>query len=151
MATNHFLPEDEAALLKQEAADRYEPLPQLDENNGLAPLFPGRTQGRPEEVVQRAQEPGQRRPYNLYQDGLKIYTTIDPRMQSYADEAVAKQMPILQKSAGCQESVRKRRSMGGSCQPAGKRLCTTVSDGRTAMNCISRQRPSAAASTYLSG
>jgi len=34
--------------------------------------------------------------YNIYEDGLKIYTTIDSRMQSYAEEAVAKQMKILQ-------------------------------------------------------
>ena len=27
-------------------------------------------------------------PYNLYKDGLKIYTTIDPTMQRYAEEAV---------------------------------------------------------------
>ncbi|MCF6171641.1 MAG: transglycosylase domain-containing protein [Bacteroidales bacterium] len=27
-------------------------------------------------------------PYNLYKDGLKIYTTIDSRMQKYAEEAV---------------------------------------------------------------
>ena len=28
------------------------------------------------------------KPYNLYKDGLKIYTTIDTRMQRYAEEAV---------------------------------------------------------------
>ena len=32
------------------------------------------------------------RPYNLYTDGLKIYVTIDSRMQQYAEEAVAKQL-----------------------------------------------------------
>lgn len=30
--------------------------------------------------------------YNLYTDGLKIYTTIDSRMQAYAEEAVAEHM-----------------------------------------------------------
>ena len=30
------------------------------------------------------------RPYNIYTDGLKVYTTIDSRMQEYAEEAVAK-------------------------------------------------------------
>jgi len=34
--------------------------------------------------------------YNLYNDGLKIYTTIDSRMQQYAEDAVAKHMPRLQ-------------------------------------------------------
>ncbi|MBR9922960.1 MAG: penicillin-binding protein [Bacteroidetes bacterium] len=36
--------------------------------------------------------------YNLYTDGLKIYTTIDARMQQYAEESVAEQMKILQES-----------------------------------------------------
>ena len=29
-------------------------------------------------------------PYNIYTDGLKIYTTIDSRMQQYAEEAMDK-------------------------------------------------------------
>jgi penicillin-binding protein 1A len=35
--------------------------------------------------------------YDLYEDGLKIYTTIDPRLQRYAEEAVAEKMKMLQK------------------------------------------------------
>lgn len=35
--------------------------------------------------------------YDLYEDGLKIYTTIDSRMQQYAEEAVAEKMKMLQK------------------------------------------------------
>ncbi|WP_426667614.1 transglycosylase domain-containing protein [Mucilaginibacter sp. McL0603] len=35
--------------------------------------------------------------YNLYEDGLKIYTTIDPRLQQYAEEAVEEKMKMLQK------------------------------------------------------
>lgn len=34
--------------------------------------------------------------WNLYNDGLKIYTTIDSRMQRYAEEAVQKHMARLQ-------------------------------------------------------
>jgi len=34
--------------------------------------------------------------YNLYNDGLKVYTTIDSRMQKYAEDAVEKHMPRLQ-------------------------------------------------------
>ncbi|MBX9853420.1 MAG: transglycosylase domain-containing protein [Cytophagaceae bacterium] len=36
--------------------------------------------------------------YNLYTDGLKIYTSLDSRMQQYAEEAVAQHMSQLQKS-----------------------------------------------------
>ena len=35
--------------------------------------------------------------YDLFTDGLKIYTTIDSRMQKYAEEAVNSQMKILQR------------------------------------------------------
>ncbi|WP_179334050.1 penicillin-binding protein 1A [Winogradskyella costae] len=34
--------------------------------------------------------------YDLYTDGLKIYTTIDSRMQQYAEDAVKQHMPRLQ-------------------------------------------------------
>jgi penicillin-binding protein 1A len=35
--------------------------------------------------------------FDLYEDGLKIYTTIDSKLQTYAEEAVADHMKILQK------------------------------------------------------
>ena len=35
--------------------------------------------------------------YDLYEDGLKIYTTIDSKLQGYAEEAVKDQMRILQR------------------------------------------------------
>jgi penicillin-binding protein 1A len=35
--------------------------------------------------------------YNLYTDGLKIYTTLHSKMQTYAEEAVSKHMQTLQK------------------------------------------------------
>jgi penicillin-binding protein 1A len=35
-------------------------------------------------------------PYNIYTDGLKIYTTIDARLQTYAEEAVSEHMAKLQ-------------------------------------------------------
>lgn len=35
-------------------------------------------------------------PYNIYTDGLKVYTTIDSRMQRYAERAVREHMAYLQ-------------------------------------------------------
>ena len=35
-------------------------------------------------------------PYDIYNDGLRIYTTIDSRMQQYAEEAVSEHMQYLQ-------------------------------------------------------
>lgn len=40
--------------------------------------------------------PETNKPYNIYKDGLKIYTTIDSRMQQYAEEAVNEHMHDLQ-------------------------------------------------------
>jgi penicillin-binding protein 1A len=37
------------------------------------------------------------KPYNLYTDGLKIYTTLHSKMQQYAEDAVQKHMSELQK------------------------------------------------------
>ncbi|MBQ3203954.1 MAG: penicillin-binding protein [Alistipes sp.] len=34
-------------------------------------------------------------PYNIYRDGLRIYTTINPTMQRYAEEALQKQMATV--------------------------------------------------------
>ncbi len=36
-------------------------------------------------------------PYDLYKDGLKIYSSLDPAMQRYAEEAAQEQMSRLQK------------------------------------------------------
>lgn len=36
--------------------------------------------------------------YNIYDDGLKVYTTIDSKLQAYAEEAVASHMKSLQAS-----------------------------------------------------
>ncbi len=47
--------------------------------------------------------------YDLYQDGLRIYTTIDSRMQRYAEEAVEEHMQSLQKSF-FRECKRKRNA-----------------------------------------
>lgn len=37
------------------------------------------------------------KPYNIYTDGLKIYTTVDSRMQRYAEEAMKEHMTELQR------------------------------------------------------
>jgi len=36
--------------------------------------------------------------YDLYNSGLKIYTTLDTRMQKYAEQAVQKQMQVVQRN-----------------------------------------------------
>jgi len=49
-----------------------------------------------EAVFNEAQEWCEKNGYNLYGDGLKIYTSIDTKMQKYAEQAVWKEMSSLQ-------------------------------------------------------
>ncbi|TAE00763.1 MAG: penicillin-binding protein [Bacteroidetes bacterium] len=62
-----------------------------DHNVGLATYF--RTAVR-NEIMDWCKKQG----YDLYSDGLKVYTTIDSRMQTYAEQAVAEHMKELQKT-----------------------------------------------------
>jgi len=71
----------------------YHPLPH---NAGIAPYF--REHIRPElDAWCREHYINGSEPYNLYSDGLKVYTTIDSRMQGYAEEAMQEHMSHLQK------------------------------------------------------
>ena len=60
-----------------------------DHITGPAPYF--RSVIRPQ-LIYWAQEHG----YDLFESGLRIYTTIDSRLQTYAEEAMAKHMTYLQ-------------------------------------------------------
>lgn len=46
---------------------------------------------------------------NLFKDGLKIYVTLDSKMQNYAEEAVKEHMTSLQKSFDGEQRGRKQR------------------------------------------
>lgn len=48
--------------------------------------------------------------YNLYLDGLKIYTTIDSRMQSHAEKAVQEHMKNLQKAFFAENNPKKNKT-----------------------------------------
>ncbi|HXA02873.1 MAG TPA: transglycosylase domain-containing protein [Cytophagaceae bacterium] len=61
-----------------------------DEAAGMAPYFRAYIKNY---LVKVCYEKG----YNLYEDGLKIFTTIDSRMQQYAEDATTKHMKYLQK------------------------------------------------------
>ena len=62
---------------------------------GLATYFRAYLDGFMKEWIEENPKPDGTK-YSLYNDGLKIYTTIDSRMQAYAEEAVALHMPRLQ-------------------------------------------------------
>jgi len=106
MVKNNYLTAPDAAKLKAMPIDlsNYK---KVDENNGLAPYFRDVIRDELRKWCKTHKNPATGEPYSLYEDGLRIYTTINPRMQLYADEAVAKQMPVLQKALSAQSSLRK--------------------------------------------
>ena len=66
-----------------------------DHNQGIATYFREYLKGYMKDWVKNhKKEDGSE--YDIYRDGLKIYTTIDSRMQKYAEEAVAEHLTILQ-------------------------------------------------------
>lgn len=70
-----------------------------DHNDGLAPYF--REYLRDNFLKKWCEahvNPETGKPYNIYKDGLRIYTTLDSRMQQYAEEAVSEHMADLNKS-----------------------------------------------------
>jgi len=71
----------------------YHPLPH---NAGIAPYFREFIRGEMELWCQEHYK-NESEQYNLYTDGLKVYTTIDSRLQQYAEEAMKSHMTHLQK------------------------------------------------------
>jgi penicillin-binding protein 1A len=68
----------------------------LDENSGYAPYFREILREDLKTILKGIKKPDGDT-YDIYDDGLKIYTTINPRMQEYAEEAIAEWMPSMQK------------------------------------------------------
>lgn len=60
-------------------------------DEGLAPYFREYIRSYMKDWCEKHNRPDGT-PYNLYKDGLKIYTTIDSRMQLYAEEAMTKHL-----------------------------------------------------------
>jgi penicillin-binding protein 1A len=88
-------------FLEQEMADSLAEIPikidyhRAGHNAGLATYFREYLRGFMKEWLKNNPKPDGTQ-YNLYTDGLRIYTTIDSRMQRYAEEAVQKHLSNLQ-------------------------------------------------------
>jgi len=64
-------------------------------NEGIATYFREYVRGYMQQWVKENPKSDGKN-YNIYRDGLKIYTTIDSRMQTYAEEAVSEHLSNLQ-------------------------------------------------------
>ena len=78
----------------------------LDETTGLAPYF-RMVLGEEMKKWCKEHKKSNGENYDLYRDGLKIYTTINPRMQLYAEEAVGKHISYMQQILSAQENIKK--------------------------------------------
>ncbi|MEJ8816324.1 transglycosylase domain-containing protein [Lacibacter sp. H407] len=95
MVRNKFVTEEEGEKLKSKPINlKYK---KLDESTGLAPYFRDVLRDQMKKWAKEHKK-ANGETYNIYRDGLKIYTTINPRMQLYAEEAVSKHMSALQKN-----------------------------------------------------
>jgi penicillin-binding protein 1A len=95
MMRNKFVTEEEGEKLKSKPINlKYK---KLDESTGLAPYFRDVLRDQMKKWAKEHKK-SNGESYNIYRDGLKIYTTINPRMQLYAEEAVSKHMSALQKN-----------------------------------------------------
>lgn len=89
-------------FLSSDAADSLMEVPmELDyqragHNDGLAPYFRAHLRSYMRDWISKNPKPDGTK-YNLYTDGLKIYTTIDSRMQQYAEESMRAHMSNLQR------------------------------------------------------
>jgi len=104
MVRNNFLSKEEARKLKIGIINlKYL---KLDENAGMAPYL---REVLKEEIKNWCKEninPKTGEPYDIYKDGLKIFTTINPRMQEYAEIAVYRHMQNLQKVFLSQQNIK---------------------------------------------
>jgi penicillin-binding protein 1A len=103
MVKNNFLTTADAAAVKVKPIQlNYK---KLDENAGIAPYFRDVLRDELKQWCKKNKK-ADGSEYNLFRDGLKIYTTINPRMQLYAEEAVAKHIQYMQKILNSQNNIR---------------------------------------------
>ncbi|MEY3563658.1 MAG: penicillin-binding protein 1A [Bacteroidota bacterium] len=104
MVRNDFLTKDEAKSLKMAPIQlKYS---KMDENSGIAPYFREMLRDDLKDWCKENENPKTGEPYDLYRDGLKIFTTINPKMQEYAEIAVYRHMQNLQKVFSNQYNIK---------------------------------------------
>jgi penicillin-binding protein 1A len=103
MVQKEYLKNAEAETLKRKPIELN--FKKLDESAGLGPYF-RMVLGEDMKKWCKTHTKTNGDNYDLYRDGLRIYTTINPRMQMYAEEAVAKQMNFMQKLLNTQDNIK---------------------------------------------
>jgi penicillin-binding protein 1A len=104
MVRNNYLEKDAARALKIAPINlKYL---KLDENSGISPYLREVLRDEIKAWCKDNENPKTGEPYDIYKDGLKIFTTINPRMQEYAEIAVYRHMQNLQKVFNSQQNIK---------------------------------------------
>lgn len=104
MGSNGYITEKQAEDLKLKPIQlKYQ---KLDENAGIAPYFREVLRDEVKKWCRENKNPKTGNPYDIYKDGLKIFTTINPQMQEYAEIAVYRHMQNLQKVFSSQKNIK---------------------------------------------
>lgn len=104
MVRNNYLDSDEAERLK--AIPIQLNYNKINENSGIAPYFREVLRDEVKKWCEENENPKTGEPYDIYKDGLKIFTTINPKMQEYAELAVYRHMQKLQNVFSRQRNIR---------------------------------------------
>ncbi|MEP2279883.1 transglycosylase domain-containing protein, partial [Maribacter sp.] len=94
MFNNDFISEEQVSNFSQEGLNL--DYREFDYNAGIAPYF--REEVRKEMLNWIAEQDQTETDYNIYTSGLKIYTTLNYKMQKLAEEAMVEHMTKLQNS-----------------------------------------------------
>ena len=78
----------------------------LDYHEGMAPYFRQEVEQEVKKFLKTVKKPNSDNGYDIYKDGLKIYTTLDVRMQRYAEQAVEQHIKEIQKLFVAQSGYR---------------------------------------------
>ena len=91
----HYLTAEQAA--KYKAKPLITNFKKVDDNLGIAPYFRFVVADKMKEWCKTHKNPKTGENYDLYRDGLRVHTTINSKMQQFAEESVVQQMPIIQR------------------------------------------------------
>lgn len=100
MAKNGKITNAEAAEYQKKPIDL--DYHKIDYHEGIAPYFRQVVEQDVKKILKDLKKPGSDESYDLYKDGLKIYTTLDMRMQRFAEQAVEDHLGDLQKQFSAQ-------------------------------------------------
>lgn len=131
---NKLTQEEYDKFIKQNVKTDYQ---LVDHKQGIAPYFRESLRSELSALFEEKDENGKYKiakkdgtPYNVYSDGLKIYTSINVRLQKYAEEAVAKHLKEDLQPEFTKNNKRMKRFPFSDYQVTDERVESLMNSGR---------------------